>query len=114
MTKPTEAKKKSAGGGRWTTPLLGAAALGTALMITAAPAAADEISDLQAENAALKSQIEALARDLQRLRDEVYQNQQAVDHFRPGKYPTQHLRPYQPHGDVCGFRRRGALVPGRQ
>ncbi|MDP6475261.1 MAG: transposase [Alphaproteobacteria bacterium] len=44
----------------------------------ASAAAADEISDLQAENDALKGQVEGLARDLQVLRDAVQQNQQAV------------------------------------
>jgi hypothetical protein len=56
--------------------ILGAAA-GAALLI-AAPAAADEISDLRAENAKLRDQIEALARDLQQLRDTVHRTSQAV------------------------------------
>ena len=54
------------------------AAMVIAPSILAAPAAADDISDLKAENAALKSQIEGLARDLQKLRDAVHQNEQAV------------------------------------
>ena len=43
--------------------LLGAAALSTAILLPN-PAAADDISDLKAENVALKDQIESLARDL--------------------------------------------------
>ena len=42
------------------------------------PAAADDISDLKAENAALKNQIDNLAHDLQKLHDAVQQNEQAV------------------------------------
>jgi len=57
--------------------LLGAMAL-SAPMLMAQPAAADDISDLKAENATLKGQIESLARDLQQLRDAVQQNGQAV------------------------------------
>ena len=57
--------------------LLGAAALSAPILL-AQPAAADDISDLKAENAALKEQIESLARDLQQLRDAVHQNGQAV------------------------------------
>ena len=60
------------------TGFLMGAALVSAPLILAAPAAADDISDLKAENAALKEQIESLARDLQKLRDAVHQNEQAV------------------------------------
>jgi hypothetical protein len=60
-----------------TSLLLGAMAL-SAPMLMAQPAAADDISDLKAENATLKGQIESLARDLQQLRDAVQQNGQAV------------------------------------
>ena len=45
---------------------------------TTSPVAADDISELKAENEALKDQIEGLARDLQKLRDAVQQNEQAV------------------------------------
>ena len=57
--------------------MVGAAVI-SAPLILAAPAAADDISDLKAENAVLKNQIECLARDLQKLRDAVHQNEQAV------------------------------------
>ena len=53
---------------------IGAGLLG-AMVAFSAPAAADEISDLQAENDALRSQVEGLARDLQKVRDAVQQNQ---------------------------------------
>jgi len=43
---------------------MGAAIVGAPLIL-AAPAAADDISDLKTENTALKNQIESLARDLQ-------------------------------------------------
>ena len=79
MTKITIRECATAGKRRRTAPLMATDALGAAMIVAAAPAAADEISDLKAENAALKSQIEALARDLQRLRDDVHQNQQAVE-----------------------------------
>jgi outer membrane murein-binding lipoprotein Lpp len=59
------------------TALLLSAVAGAALLIST-PASADEISDLQAENAKLRDQVEALARDLQQLRDAVHQNSQAV------------------------------------
>ena len=58
--------------------LLMGVAMVSAPLILAAPAAADDISDLKAENAALKEQIESLARDLQKLRDAVHQNERAV------------------------------------
>ncbi|MBT4426130.1 MAG: porin [Rhodospirillaceae bacterium] len=57
--------------------LLGAAVLSAPILL-AQPAAADDISDLKAGNTALKDQIESLARDLQQLRDAVHQNGQAV------------------------------------
>ena len=60
------------------TGLLMSAAMVSAPLILAAPAAADDISDLKAENAALKEQIESLARHLQKQRDAVHQNEQAV------------------------------------
>lgn len=68
--------KASAGIGR-AGLVLGAAALSAPILL-AQPAAADDISDLKAENAALKDQIESLARDLQKLRDAVHRNGQAV------------------------------------
>ena len=58
--------------------LLMSVAMICAPILFAAPAAADDIADLKAENAALKEQIESLARDLQKLRDAVHQNEQAV------------------------------------
>ena len=64
--------------------LLGAAALSTAILLPN-PAAADDISDLKAENVALKDQIESLARDLQKLRDAVHQNGQAVADVKAAK-----------------------------
>ena len=60
------------------TGLLMGAAMISVPLILATPAAADDISDLKAENAALKNQIESLARDLQKLHDAVQQNEQAV------------------------------------
>jgi len=65
--------------------LLGAAMV-SAPLILAAPAAADDISDLKAENSALKEQIESLARDLQKLRDAVHQNEQAVAAVKSESY----------------------------
>ncbi|MDA0231325.1 MAG: porin [Proteobacteria bacterium] len=66
--------------------LLMSAAIISAPLILAAPAAADDLSDIKAENAALKNQIESLARDLQELRDDVHQNEQAVAAVKAESY----------------------------
>ena len=60
-----------------TSLLLGTAVI-VAPMLLVQPAAADDISDLKAENAALKEQVDSLARNLQKLSDAVHQNGQAM------------------------------------
>jgi len=75
--------------------LPGAAALCVFILLSHA-VAADDISDLKAENAALRSQIESLARDLQTLRDTVQRNGLAV---AQAKAETEAAKPHVSSGE---------------